>query len=131
MPFSFCGSMKSYVAKLGVVSDGEVFTVADGYGQTVTSTLSANTAFGQNPVNSGVGVWSVLMKDSARKIIDVHIASMLPTASYLSVQLKPTTTGSNGQLKLNWVFNVAGTPTELPSTGTPQFLVYVVYGESV
>ena len=131
MPFGFCGNMKSYVAKLGVVSDGEVITVSATDGYTVTSTLSQSTAFAANPVRGATaGVWSVQMKDSCRKVLDVDIKSVLPSASYLSVQLLTTTTGSNGQLKLNWVFHNAGTPADLPEAAGSQFLVYVVYGES-
>ena len=132
MAFNY-SSQKGAVSlvKLRVEEDGELFTVADGYGETVTSVLSERTAFAANPVRSATGVWSVTMKDPASKILDVNIQTLLPTASYLAVQLKPTTSNStSGALVLNWVFNVAGTPTDLPSTGTPQFLIHVVWSES-
>jgi hypothetical protein len=121
----FSAKVVSFVAKPSVVSDGEVITVgSDGY--TVTSTLSSFTAFHSNPSRSATGVWSVQMKDVAFKVIDVDVKTMLPSGHYLSTQLLPTTTDSGGKLILNWVFNSAGTPTDLPASG--QFLVYVVYG---
>jgi hypothetical protein len=138
MPFNFSGSKgQAYQAKLGVVSDGDIFTVADGAGHTVTSTLSPYTIFSANPVRSATGVWSVETLDSVAfsfdgyaKVLDCHVYTILPSGSYLSTQVLPFTTGSNGQLVLNWVFNVAGTPTDLPSTGHPQFGVYLVYSET-
>lgn len=130
MPYNFSGQLKSNVAKLGVVFDGELFTVADGYGYTVTSTLSPYTAFANNAVRSATGVWSVTMKDSANRILDCEVRTVLSTGNYLGSQLLPFTTTSNGALVINWVFNNAGTPTDLPSSGSPQFLVYVVYSES-
>jgi hypothetical protein len=68
------------------------------------------------------------MKDSAFKVLNVHVASSLTTGNYLSTQLKPTTTSTGGSLILNWVFNNAGTPADLPASGT--FRVYVVYSET-
>src|ERR1022692_5058467 len=125
MPY-FSSFPKQNTAKPGVVSDGEVIVVGtDGY--TVSSSLSSWTAFHANPARSSAGVWSVQLKDCVQKVIDVHVASMLASTHYLSVQLLPTTTAANGQLILNWVFNSAGTPTDLPSLGS--FLVYVMYGE--
>lgn len=126
MPFNFTGQTVSYQAKPSVVSDGEV-CVTDGYGQLVTSTLSSWTAFKANPVRSATGVWSVTLKDTAFKVLNVDVKTMLSTGNYLSTQLKPTTTDASGHLVLNWVFNSAGTPTDLPANG--QFLVYVKYCE--
>lgn len=125
MPF-FSAFPVQYTAKPSVVSDGEV-CVTDGYGTTVVSTLSSYTAFHANPVRSATGVWSVQLKDSAFKVVDVDVKTLLASTHYLSTQLLPTTT-VNGKLVLNWVFNVAGTPTDLPANG--QFLVFVMYGET-
>ena len=121
----FSAKTVAFFAKPSVVHDGEVVTVgSDGY--TVTSTLSSFTAFHANPSRSATGVWSVTMKDVAFKVVDVDIKTMLATGHYLSTQLLPTTTDTNGKLVLNWVFNSAGTPTDLPASGS--FLVYVAYG---
>jgi hypothetical protein len=121
----FSAKTTAFFAKPSVVSDGEVVTVgSDGY--TVTSTLSSFSAFHSNPSRSAAGVWSVQMKDTAFKVVDVDVKTLLTTGNYLSTQLKPTTTATGGQLILNWVFNVAGTPTDLPASGS--FLIYVVYG---
>ena len=137
MPFSFSGFKGTgYLAKEGVVCDGNLFTVADGYGHTVTSTLPQYTIFTANPVRSATGVWSVTTLDSVAstsgvlQVMDAHIATVLPSGDYLSTQLLPFTQSANGQLVVNWVFNVAGTPTDLPSTGSPQFLVFVMYSET-
>ena len=138
MPFQFSGYKgQAYNAKLGVVSDGNLFTVADGYGHTVTSTLPQYTIFTANPVRSATGVWSVTTLDSVASIpsdgyavIDCHVYTVLPSTEYLSVQLLPFSQSTSGQLVVNWVFNVAGTPTDLPSTGTPQFGVYLRYSET-
>lgn len=134
MPFNFTGQLESHVAKLRVVSDGELITVSAVDGYTVTSTLSQNTAFAANPVRSDVGVWSVTMKDSANRIINCQVATVISDGYYLSTQLNPFTADSKGRLVLNWVFNSAGTPTDLPTTYTggasPQFLVFVEYSES-
>jgi hypothetical protein len=115
MPFKFTGQVKQNVAKLGIVSDGGLFTVADGYGYTVTSTLSPNTAFAANPVRSGVGVWSVTLKDSYNAFTLIDVKTVLPSGSYLGAQLLPVTVNptTSGSI-LNWVFNSAGTPTDLP-----------------
>lgn len=127
MPFNFTGQKTQDCAKLGVVSDGELIVVGtDGY--SVTSTLSSYTAYLSNPVRSAVGVWSVTLKDSAYKIIDVQVATLLAAGSYLSTQLRPVTLDSQGRPVLHWGFNVAGTLTELPSGGS--FIVYVVYSET-
>lgn len=130
MPFNFSGQAKQTVAKVGVVSDGELFTVADGYGHTVTSTLSSYTAFLSNPTRSATGVWSVTMRDSANKKIEFDVKTVLPAGTYLSTQLNTITTDSLGRPVLNWTFNSAGTPTDLATTGSPQFIVYFVYGET-
>lgn len=126
MPFNFTGQKTQTVAKLLVVSDGELVTVAaDGY--TVTSTLSSFTAFKTNPVRSSAGVWSVALKDGINKIIDLEVKTVLAATNYLSTQLV-TPTVSNGITTLHWIFNVAGTPTDLPANG--QFVVYICYSES-
>ena len=130
MPFNFSGIGKQSVAKPGVVSDGELFTVNDGLGLTVTSTLSSFTAFLSNPVRSATGVWSVTMRDSAFKVCDFEVHTVLPSGVYLSTQLNTITTDSNGRPVLNWTFNSAGTPADLPASGSPQFIVYFVYGET-
>lgn len=127
MPFNFSGQLKSNVAKLRVVSDGEQITVgSDGY--TVTSVLSPNTAFATNPVRSATGVWSATMKDSANRVLDCSVHTVLTSTNYLSTQLLPFTKTTNGALVVNFVFNNAGTPADLPSDGS--FLIYVVYSES-
>lgn len=130
MPFNFSGNNTQFTAKLRVVLDGELCTVADGYGHTVTSTLCQNTAFAANPVRSTTGVWSATLKDSANRVMDCDVKTVLQSGSYLSTQLLPFSTDSKGRLVINWVFNVAGTPTDLPSSGSPQFLVFVAYSES-
>ena len=120
MPY-FTATQIMYQAKQGVVNDGEVITVgSDGY--TVTSTLSSYSAFSSNPKRgASAGVWSVTMKDSYFKVTNVHIATMLPTGNYLGTQLISAGPDTNGKLVLKWVFNVSGTPTDLPASG--QFIV--------
>lgn len=133
MPYAFSGYKgQGYTAKLGVVSDGETFTVADGYGRTVTSNLSQLSVFTANPVRSATGVWSVTTRDvvDKKKVLDADIKTILASGTYLSTQLLPYTNTTNGQLVINWVFNVAGTPTDLPSSGSPQFQVFVEYSET-
>lgn len=127
MPYNFSGFQVSSTAKPGVVSDGETFTT-DGYGTTVTSTMSSYTAFASVPKWSATGVWSLTLKDSAAKVLDVSVNTVLASTHYLSVQQLATTSSSTtGGLILNWVFNVSGTPTDLPANGG--FRVYVVYSE--
>lgn len=127
MPF-FSSFAKQNVAKPGVVSDGEVYTT-DGYnGHTVPAVPSSWTAFRGVPVRSATGVWSVTMKDSAQRVIDINVKTLLASGNYLSVQLLPTTADANGRLVINWVFNSAGTPTDIGVSS--QFAVYVVYGET-
>lgn len=139
MPFQFSGFKgTAYDAKLGVVSDGNLFTVADGYGHTVTSLLPQYTVFSANPVRSATGVWSITTLDSVAQstdgyfqVEDFHVYTVLPSGTYLSVQVLPfTQVAATGQLVCNWVFNVAGTPTDLPSTGYPQFGVFLKYSET-
>lgn len=124
MPFNFSGQSHQSVAKLGVVSDGENITVfTDGY--TVTSTLSASSIFAANPSRSAVGTWSIQLKDIATNVIEVDVQPVL-SSGYLSVQHRPVTAASpGGQAILHWVFNNAGTPTDLPSNGA--FRIFVVY----
>ena len=94
---------------------------------TLSSAPAQYTAF-LTPVRSATGVWSVTLKDIAVLVQDVNICTILPTGEYISTQLLPSTVSSTGQLVVNWVFNVAGTPTDLPFPG--QFRVYVVYSET-
>ena len=128
MPFNFSGQVGNKVAKLGVVSDGEVFTVgSDGY--TLTSNLSQYTAFTANPVHTGTGTWSITTKDNVPRVISGHVETVLASGHYLSTQMNTSTTVSaTGQLVLNWTFNVAGTPTDLPSGG--QFQIFLQYSET-
>lgn len=130
MPFNFSGNHKSSLAKMGVVLDGDTFTVADGYGHTVTSTLASNTIFTKNPVRSATGVWSVTLKESVNEVMDVNVSTVLPGGNYLSTQLNSFTTDSIGRLVLHFTFNVAGTPTDLPASGSPQFVVFICYAET-
>lgn len=127
MPFNFSGSMKSNVAKLGVVFDGDTFTV-DGYGTTVTSTLASNTVFTKNPVRSATGVWSVVLKDVVNEFMVVDVKTVLASGHYLSVQLNSTSLDSQNRPVLNWTFNSAGTPADLPANA--KFEVFVCYSES-
>lgn len=138
MPFQFSGYKgQSYDAKLGVVSDGNLFTVADGAGHVVTSRLPQYTIFTANPVRTGTGAWNITTLDSVAgsqdgyvQVIDCHVYTVLSTGNYLSVQLLPFTLTANGQLVVSWVFNVAGTPTDLPGSGAPQFGVFLKYSET-
>jgi len=130
MPFNFSGNHKSSLAKMGVVFDGDTFVVADGSGQTVTSTLPGNTIFVKNPVRSATGVWSVTLKETVNEIMDLDVVTLLPSGDYLSTQLNLTTVDSLHRLVLHWTFNVAGTPTDLPSSGSPQFVVFICYAET-
>jgi hypothetical protein len=148
MPYNFSGNQVQYTAKNGVVSDGELISVGTGTvysgtasgtnvlsytGTQAVSVLSERTAFAANPVHGATGFWSMQLKDSARKVLDVAVVPIstgVPSAlSPLLVQVQPTTQASpGGQLVLNWVFlNTSALPTEVPVAG--QFLVYVVYSE--
>lgn len=128
MPFNFSGQVGHKVAKLGVVSDGEVFTVgADGY--TLTSTMSPFSIFAAPPSRSATGVWSVTTKDQVVIVIDWDVKTILPSSNYLGAQLNTVTTVSGtGQAVLHWTFNTAGTPADLPASG--QFVLYVQYSET-
>jgi len=131
MPFNFTGYKgQAYDAKQGVVDDGYLFVVNDGAGHTVTSKLPQLTIFSANPVRSATGVWSVGLLDSVDSYLDIEVKTVLASGTYLSTQLLPPTTDANGKPVINWVFNVAGTPTDLPSTGSPMFLVHVRYSET-
>lgn len=139
MPYQFSGFKgQDYQAKLGVVMDGNLFTVADGYGHTVTSVLPQYTVFAANPVRSATGVWSATTLDSVAQssdgyfqVLDCHVYTVLSSGTYLGVQLLPfTQVAATGQLVINWVFNVAGTPTDLPSSGHPQFGIFLAYSET-
>ena len=147
MPY-FAAQRLQYVAKLGVVSDGEICTVGTGIvssgtasgtyvltgtGTQVVSSLSSYSAFRTNPVHAATGYWSVPMRDSAFKVIQANvqpISTGQPSAlSPLLVQMQPPTADANGKLVLNWVFlNTSGLPTDIPVGG--QFCVFVEYGET-
>jgi hypothetical protein len=149
MPFNFSGNQVQFTAKNGVVSDGEIITVGTGTvysgtasgtsvlsytGTQAVSSLSDRTALGANPVHGATGFWTVQLKDSARKVLDMNIMPIstgIPSGlSPVLVQLQPPTQASGGQLVLNWCFlNASALPTDLPVGG--QFQVYVVYNESV
>jgi hypothetical protein len=124
----FTAFQPQYQAKPQVVADGEIISVSSVDGYTVTSTLSSYTAFHSNPVRSATGVWSVTMKDVAFKVTDIDVKTMLPSGHYLSTQLLPNTLDSNGHLVINWVFNSAGTPSDLPEVSGCAFLIHVEYG---
>lgn len=126
MAFNYVSQKGSVSAvKHRLESDVQVFTVNDGYGHAVTSTMPSLTAFAANPVRSATGVWSVTMKDVVPTLegqLHFVVTTILASGNYLSVQMLPfTTNATTGQLVVNWVFNVAGTPTDLPSSGSPQF----------
>jgi hypothetical protein len=121
----FTAFMPQYQAKPQVVADGEIITVGSD-GHTVTSTLSSYTAFHSNPVRSADGYWSVVMKDVAFKITDVDVKTILPAGTYLSAQLTSVANNSSGKPVISWIFNVSGTPTDLPANGS--FLIHVEYG---
>src|ERR1019366_5809604 len=139
MPFRFTGrnGIDIHVAKNAVVFDGDTFTT-DGYGEVVTSTLSPNTAFAAVPVRSAAGVWSVAMKDSAVSVLDVSVESIMVTSpvsvsNQSQVQLLAVSSVASGwnagALVLNWVFHIAGVPTDLPANS--KFRVFVCYSEAL
>jgi hypothetical protein len=148
MPFNFSANPVQFVAKNGVVSDGEIFTVGTGTvysgtasgtnvlsytGLAVVSAVSDRSAF-KVPVHGATGVWSVQMKDSARGVICEVIQPIstgaLSAVSPIVAQIQPVTAASGGQLVLNWVFQDSlAAPADVPVGG--QFQVYVVYNESV
>jgi len=131
MPFNFSGEKgAAYVAKLGVVSDGNVYTVSAADGYTITSPVYSYNAFIGNPVRSATGVWSVTTKDSVAKVIAWDVNTHLPSGHYLGVQLNTPTLDSSGRLVLNWTFNNAGTPADLPTgVGATHFNVFLEYSE--
>jgi|ERR1017187_4551652 hypothetical protein len=145
MPFQFSGFKgQNYNAKLGVVSDGNLFTVTDGYGPdgygVVSSTLSQYTIFTANPIRTGVGKWQVTTMDSVAtsgnvastgnvlQVLDCHVYTVMPAGSYLATQLLPFTQTANGQLVISWQFNVAGTPTDLPVSSSQGFGILAAAG---
>ena len=132
MPFTWTGTTGHCTdAKLRVVDDGETFTVSASDGYTITSTLSSLTAFTANPVRSGVGVWSITTKDPINRLIDYDVSTLLQQGHFLSVQKNLTTKDALGRAVLNFTFNTAGTPADLPVDGyAQQFLVHVRYTES-
>jgi hypothetical protein len=132
---SYSAFAVSKVAKPGVCSDGDIYQVgADGYTITgsVTGTsltaISSYSAFLSPPVYGGsTGLFSITLRDPAYKVQCI-VVETLSGDDYLSVQLKPITADSNGRAVINFVLNVAGTPTNLESGD--QMLVYVVYSET-
>jgi hypothetical protein len=95
---------------------------------TTASKPSAYSIFAGSPVRSATGVWSLTTKDSVVVTCDVNIVSILPTGGYISTQLLPDTIDATGRKVINWVFNVAGTPTDLPYPG--QFRAWMAYSET-
>lgn len=133
MPTSFTGYKgAAYSAKLGVVSDGETFSVSGTDGYTITSTLSPYTVFVGNPSRSGVGVYSLTLKELAiQSFLDYSVSTVLTSGTYLGAQKNLSTTDSQGRTVLNFTFNNAGTPANFSTgNGTQQFIVYVVYSET-
>lgn len=126
MPFNWSGQISNKVAKLGVVSDGNLYTVgSDGY--TLTNATNPYSAFLQ-PVHSGTGVWSITTKDNCPVPI-VVVISAVTASGYLQAQLRPyTKVTATGQTVVNWIFNESGTPTDLSSGDS--FQVYFQYGET-
>lgn len=140
MPFNFSGQSHSVVAKLGVVSDGETISIGTG-GTGVTSNLSSYSAFQSNPTRLGgsgmTGVWQMQLKDSAVKVCDVNVQTVLLTpeayaTTPLRAALLPTTTTTVGQLLINWVFinSITGLAEDLPAGGPSAFRIYCVYSET-
>lgn len=132
MPYQFTGFEKSYVAKAGVVADGDTFLVSGTDGYTLTSTLSSYSLFTANPVRSDVGVWSVTLKDPAvQSLLEFDVQTVTAAGEYLGVQKNVPTRDSRNRLVLHWTFNNAGTPADFSTgDGVQQFVVYVVYTES-
>jgi hypothetical protein len=104
------------------------FQVAAVGASTLSNAPSTRTVFTGAPVRSGTGAWSITTLDSVVETLDFHVESILPSGEYIATQLVtdvvvPTT----GQRTYKWVFNVGGTPTDLPYPG--QFRVYLAYSE--
>jgi hypothetical protein len=142
MPFQFSGYKgQSYTSKLGVVADGEIFSVDNAAGGTVKSTLSQYSVFTANPIRIGVGLWQVTTLDAVASnpdgygsvpvLLDLHVYTILAPGTYLGVQILPfSQVAATGQLVISWQFNSAGTPTDLPQTGDPKFGVFLAYSET-
>jgi hypothetical protein len=133
MSYSFTGSTVQETAKVGVKSDGEVISISNVDGYTVTSTLSSYCAFLSNPVRASTGKWSITLKDPAYKVIMWDVSTILPDGYYLVTQKNTLTTSSAanslGNLVLNWQFNSAGTPSDFPTNaGTSlAFIISIMY----
>lgn len=125
MPFNFSGQSHQTVAKQGVVSDGDTFTVgSDGY--TITSTMNPFSAFVGLPARASAGAWSIQLKDRAVQILAVHISS--EQAAVLLTQLNLTTI-VNGKTQINWTFvNTSGAATDLAANA--KFKVWVEYTDA-
>jgi hypothetical protein len=95
---------------------------------TLSSAPSPYTIFAGAPVRSATGVWSATLKDIAVRVCNVDVTTVLPSGEYLVVQQLPDTKTSGGALVVNWVFNNAGTPTDLPYPG--QFRLFCEYSET-
>lgn len=109
------GAISFQVAALGV--------------STLSSAPSSRTVFTGPPVRSGVGAWSITTKDNVVETLDLDVQAILPSGSYLSTQLvTDVVVASTGQRTYKWVFNVAGSPTDLPFPG--QFRVFLAYSET-
>ncbi len=132
MPFTFSGfNGAGYTAKPGVVSDGDTFLVSATDGYTLTSTLNTYTFFVGQPTRSGVGVWSITLKDTIVELLDFEVVTLTASGQYLSTQKNVPTLDTNGRTVLHWTFNNAGTPADFSTGhGVQQFVVYVSYCET-
>ena len=96
---------------------------------TVASSPNPHTIFTGPPLRSATGVWSITTKDCVVTTLNLDVKTVLPTGEYLSVQQLPeTTVATTGQKTYNWVFNVNGTPTDVPFPGS--FRIWAEYSET-
>lgn len=117
--------LPQYQEKPQVKADGEIISVSSTDGYTVTSTLSGFSMFHGNPSRSATGVWSAVLNDGYFAVTDVSVSTILPSGQYVSTQLLPISLDSSGRTVINWVFNSAGTPTDLPQVAHCQFIIHV------
>jgi hypothetical protein len=128
---SFASYSHLYAAKGGVVIDGEVYTTSGtGALQKVAVIPSSYTAFRAVPVRSGVGVWSVTMRDPAFRVLLAEVRPFTTTANTVGVVMQATTLDSGGRLVINWTFCTIGTATPVDIATAQKFGVTVVYSET-
>lgn len=109
-------------------AEGSV-AISDGYGTPVLQSVPSGIV--KSVVRTGTGAYTLTLSQNPLSLLWFDVKSLIPGTSspaYVGCQLRTSTVGQSSagaNPVITFVFNVAGTPTELPS-GSAFFFALIV-----